>query len=168
MISGCKNLLLLIITLCITIKVFSSAPKDSASVSVLVKNEHQQPLEAAVVSLLRTSDNALIKSEITGNDGIALLENIPTDNYYFSISFTGYTTDSTKVSITQAGIKTVHIILQLAANSLQTVTVSARKPFIQHEQGKVVVNVDASPTSAGSTALDILEKSPRSGKWHST
>ena len=158
--SGCKTFLLLIITVCLTVTAFSRAPKDSASVSVLVKNEQQQPLEAAVVTLLRTSDNALIKSEITGNDGIALLENIPTDNYYFSISFTGYTTDSTKVSITQAGIKTVHIILQLAANSLQTVTVSARKPFIQHEQGKVVVNVDASPSNAGTTVLDVLEKSP--------
>jgi iron complex outermembrane receptor protein len=160
MISGCKNFLLLIITVCLTVTAFSRAPKDSASVSVLVRNEQQQPLEAAVVTLLRISDNALIKSEITGNDGIALLENIPTDNYYFSISFTGYTTDSTKVSITQPGTKTVNIILQPSANSLQTVTVSARKPFIQHEQGKVLVNVDASPSNAGTSVLDVLEKSP--------
>jgi outer membrane receptor for monomeric catechols len=43
---------------------------------------------------------------------------------------------------------------------MQEVTVTAQKPFIETKLDKTVVNVDASPTSAGSTALDILEKSP--------
>ena len=43
---------------------------------------------------------------------------------------------------------------------MQEVTVTAKKPFIETKIDKTVVNVDASPTSAGSTALDILEKSP--------
>lgn len=160
MMSGCKHFLLLIITVFVTIAAAAHNPGDSATVSVIVKNEQQQPLEAAVVSILRITDNMLIKSEITGNDGKALLENIPTDSYYFTISFTGYTTDSTEVLITQPGTKTVTITLQPAANSLQTVTVSTRKPFIQYEQGKVLVNVDASPSNAGTTVLDVLEKSP--------
>src|SRR5688572_9437330 len=43
---------------------------------------------------------------------------------------------------------------------MQEVTVMAKRPFIETKIDKTVVNVEASPTSAGSTALDILEKSP--------
>jgi outer membrane receptor for monomeric catechols len=35
-----------------------------------------------------------------------------------------------------------------------------KKPFIETKIDKTVVNVDASPTSAGASALEILEKSP--------
>ncbi|HKZ68174.1 MAG TPA: outer membrane beta-barrel family protein, partial [Chitinophagaceae bacterium] len=47
-----------------------------------------------------------------------------------------------------------------AAKSLGGVTVTAMKPFIETKIDKTVVNVEASPTSAGATALEILEKSP--------
>ena len=40
------------------------------------------------------------------------------------------------------------------------VTVTAQRPFIETKIDKTVVNVDASPTSAGATALEVLEKSP--------
>jgi len=46
------------------------------------------------------------------------------------------------------------------AKGLAGVTVTAKKPFIETKIDKTIVNVDASPTSAGSTALEILEKSP--------
>jgi outer membrane receptor protein involved in Fe transport len=40
------------------------------------------------------------------------------------------------------------------------VTVTAKKPFIEARPDKTIVNVDASPTSAGATVLELLEKSP--------
>src|SRR5687767_736608 len=43
---------------------------------------------------------------------------------------------------------------------MQEVTVMAKRPFIETKIDKTIVNVESSPTSAGSTALDILEKSP--------
>ncbi len=38
--------------------------------------------------------------------------------------------------------------------------VTARKPFIEQKIDKMVVNVDAAVTNAGSTVLEVLEKSP--------
>ena len=52
------------------------------------------------------------------------------------------------------------IILHAQSNTLQNVTVQSVKPLVQFEQGKVIVNVDASPTNAGTSILDVLEKSP--------
>lgn len=47
-----------------------------------------------------------------------------------------------------------------AAKGIEGVTVTAKRPFIETKIDKTVVNVDASPTSAGATALEVLEKSP--------
>lgn len=154
-----KQLLFIIGIFCCTV-LFARDPGDSVNVSVTVVNEQQLPLEAAVVSLLRSSDNSLIKTELTDNNGKVLLENIPKDSsYYCSISYAGYSSDTTSIFVLQQ-LKAISIKLQPSANALNDVTVTARKPFIQHEQGKVVVNIDVSPTNAGTTVLEVLEKLP--------
>ena len=155
-----KSLTLFIAGIFCCTALFSRDPGDSISVAVTVVNEQQQPLEAAVVSLLRSSDNTLIKTELTDNNGKVLLRNIPKDSsYYCSISYAGYSTDTTAIFTLQA-LKNISIKLQPSANALSDVTVTTRKPFIQHEQGKVVVNVDVSPTNTGTTVLEVLEKLP--------
>ena len=44
--------------------------------------------------------------------------------------------------------------------NLKTVTVSAKKPFYETRSGRVVINVSSSVVSSGSSALEILERSP--------
>src|SRR5690606_3294889 len=53
-----------------------------------------------------------------------------------------------------------NINLQRQAKQIEGVTVTAQKPFIQKLTDRIVVNVDNSIVSAGSTAMDILERSP--------
>jgi hypothetical protein len=43
---------------------------------------------------------------------------------------------------------------------MQGVTVAGTRPFVQHVQGKVLINVDAAITNSGTTVLEVLEKSP--------
>src|SRR6185295_18723928 len=43
---------------------------------------------------------------------------------------------------------------------LGAVTVTARKPLFEQKIDRLVINVASSITSAGSTALDVLERSP--------
>ena len=50
--------------------------------------------------------------------------------------------------------------MKVAAKGLSDVTVTAKKPFIETKIDKTIVNVDASPTIAGASALEVLEKSP--------
>jgi hypothetical protein len=45
-------------------------------------------------------------------------------------------------------------------NELQSVAVLAKKPFIEQKSDRILVNVDASPANAGSSVMDVLEKSP--------
>ena len=53
-------------------------------------------------------------------------------------------------------------VLQLipADKNLKEVSVTSKKQFIERKIDKTIVNVDASPTNAGASALEVLEKSP--------
>jgi hypothetical protein len=50
--------------------------------------------------------------------------------------------------------------LRQRTGDLSGVTVTARKPFIQKLTDRIVVNVESSIVSAGSSAMDVLERSP--------
>ena len=52
------------------------------------------------------------------------------------------------------------IELTVQPKSIAGVTVVAKKPLIEQKMGRTIVNVDASITNAGSSALEVLEKSP--------
>lgn len=52
------------------------------------------------------------------------------------------------------------MVLQPATSQLGGVTVTARKPFIQKLSDRIVVNVENSNVSAGSSAMEVLERSP--------
>ena len=43
---------------------------------------------------------------------------------------------------------------------MQTVAVVVKKPFIEQKSDRILVNVDASPANAGTSVMDVLEKSP--------
>ena len=50
--------------------------------------------------------------------------------------------------------------MQHKTTGLKEVTVTIQKPFIQKLSDRIVVNVENSIISAGSTALDVLQRSP--------
>src|SRR6476659_9224936 len=43
---------------------------------------------------------------------------------------------------------------------MNTVIVTAKKPLVEQRIDRTIINVDASPTNVGSSALEVLEKSP--------
>src|SRR5215218_9830130 len=55
-------------------------------------------------------------------------------------------------------VKTIQ--LQAATASMADVTVVAKRPLIEQKVDRMVVNVEASPTNVGNSALEVLEKSP--------
>src|SRR6516165_4553799 len=72
------------------------SPADTLSIEVTVLNEQDQPLEAAVVSMHLSNNNSIVKTELTDAKGHARLHKFQPGQYYFVISFTGYTTDTTR------------------------------------------------------------------------
>lgn len=46
------------------------------------------------------------------------------------------------------------------AKKLDQVTITGKKQLVERKQGKTIINVDAAVTNAGTTVLEVLEKSP--------
>jgi len=126
--------------------------------SLTVLTEKAQPADGATVVLLK--DNKLVKVAITNAKGVAGFEGIAEGSYSFSVTFTGYKLQTTGTYQVPGKADTATIILQPASTALKEVNITANRPLIEQKQGKVIVNVGASVTNAGTTVLEVLEKSP--------
>jgi iron complex outermembrane receptor protein len=132
-------------------------------ITAVVTNEKNEVLENATVELLKTKDSFLAKVAITDKNGVAEFDNIRSGSYLAKISFVNYATHFTSVfnvGTEQSSINLPKIILQPRAAEMKEVVVTARKPFIQRLADRLVVNVENSIVSAGSSAMDVLERSP--------
>ncbi|HEX8333942.1 MAG TPA: TonB-dependent receptor, partial [Segetibacter sp.] len=139
-----------------------SQQTKQGKVSVIVLNEAGTPLEGATAELLRGKDSAIAKSSITDKSGLAEFQRIAAGSYKVRVTmvnFSSYVSEAFAVNNDVITLPTLSLKVKAGTN-LKDVTVTARKPFIQKLIDRIVVNVDNSIVSAGSTALDILERSP--------
>jgi iron complex outermembrane receptor protein len=130
---------------------------DSFKFLVTVTDQQLKPVEAATIILLK--DNKLIKAGISDAKGTVVFENIAAATYTFSIMHNAYSVQTTG-AFDFPSTNSTNIVLRSAATTLQEVSINSKKPLIQHTQGKTIVNVDAAVTNAGTTVLEVLEKSP--------
>lgn len=140
---------------------FQSLAQTTAKVSGTVNDDAGKGLASATVSLLRAKDSGLVKLAVSGRDGAYEFVNIKEGAYLLAVTSVGYGKKySAPFSLSSSDVSVPALSLLPSAKDLNAVTVSARKPFIESKLDRTIVNVEASPTSAGSTALEVLEKSP--------
>lgn len=121
---------------------------------------NSKPLDGATISILSPKDSSLIKAEISHKDGSFEIDHLNEGDFMISFSRVGYTTTLQQITITATPLNLGNIELTQSATNLSAVTVTAKRPFIENKIDKTVVNVDASPTSTGLSAMEVLEKSP--------
>lgn len=118
--------------------------------------------DAPVLQLLRT-DSSIAKTTVAAADGSFSFEKLKAGSYIISIREMGYAPYwSNTISITPDRLQVTvpDIPLTITATELQGVQVTATRRFVQRLIDRVVVNPDALIGNAGTTSLDILEKSP--------
>ncbi|MEO8173294.1 MAG: outer membrane beta-barrel protein [Sediminibacterium sp.] len=152
--------LLAVLTLACALPCMAQTPANNDAFTVTVTNAQNEVLEGAVVEVLNAADKKLIKSAVTNKNGVSVFYISLTGQYILTSSFVGHDVLTIPVGKSDLTNKRITLSLQLNAKTLANVSVSSRKPFIQMAQGKVIVNVDASVTNAGTTVLEVLEKSP--------
>lgn len=150
---------LFLLLLCLAIKLGATAQTNTSALAVTVLDEQQQPIANATVELHKADNKALIKAAISNEKGLADFQAIAQGQYYATVIAVGFGAKNSNVFQLPA-TKTLSINLSVSAKNLQEVTITSRKPFVQRSQGKTIVNVDAAVTNAGTTVLEVLEKSP--------
>ncbi len=125
--------------------------------------QNTKPAEGATVSLLRAKDSVAVKISAAGKDGGYVFENIADGKYLLSITAAGHQKTFTKafeLSPQQRVLQVPATILLPANNTLMDVTVTAKRALIEQRIDRTIVNVDASITNLGTSAMEVLEKSP--------
>lgn len=96
-----------------------------------------------------TQDSSLLTGTITDDDGLYAIE-LTTNQYIIQASYVGYVT----------AYGGPDFVLREETEKLAEVEVKAKKPLIERQMDKLVVNVSASPLAAGSNGNDILRRAP--------
>jgi iron complex outermembrane recepter protein len=124
---------------------------------------NQKIIDAASVSLLKAKDSSLVKIAVTDKDGNFSIENVKEGSYLVLATSIGHSKTYSQVftiSVDQSNANVGTLQLVPADKNLKEVTVVSKKPFIERKADRTVLNVDASISNTGSTALEVLEKAP--------
>lgn len=139
----------------------TQAQTKTGSVSGSVTDASQVAVHAATVSLLKAKDSSLVKMAAADKAGKFTIDNVPAGKYLLQVSAVGYAKNWVQVpEVNGSGVEVAPIVLNAASKDLKEVTVTASKPMVEMKMDRMVVNVDAAVTNTGSTALEVLEKSP--------
>ena len=133
---------LLGIMLCMAVGVSAETVKGS------VINEKGEAMPFVTISVL-AQDSTLLTGTITDDDGTYEMD-VNAKNYILQASYVGYET----------AYGGPDFVLREETEHLQELEVKAKKPLIERQMDKLVVNVSASPLAAGSNGNDILRRAP--------
>jgi len=153
-----------LLTLSLTfLSLVSYAQTTKGRISGTVIDGSTKTIESATITLLKAKDSSVVKMSVADKTGKYEFENVAEGRYLVLISAVGHNkgfSETLEISAASPAVvvKTIELVPQ--AQAMSGVTVTAKKPAIEQKPGKMVVNVDASPTNAGLTAMELLEKSP--------
>lgn len=132
------------------------------SISGVLLQKDDKPLVQANVLLLSARDSSLVKGAVTSAGGHYRFTDIKPGHYLITATFTGL-----KPSFTPSfelknkeGKQLAALYLVDKEVELGNVTVEAKKPLFEQKADHLVVNVGSSITATGSSALDVLMRSP--------
>lgn len=125
------------------------------NLSGVVQDAEHQPIAYATVSLL-SQDSTLLTGTITDDKGAFSLSQ-QNGKYLLQVSFVGYRTICQPV---ESGSKPLVLTLHEESAQLGEVEVSGKRPLVERQFDKLVLNVSNSPFAAGSNGKDILKKAP--------
>ncbi|WP_316832675.1 TonB-dependent receptor [Pedobacter aquatilis] len=158
-----KYKLMAFLAIWMTIALNLQAQTLSTKISGVILDEKGAPLEAATVGLYKTNDSLLIKTTLSESDGTFSFTGISFGNYELKVASMGYKPYKSlalNLDASNTELLVAKITLTSIDNNLSTVNISGKKTFVEQKIDRTVVNVDALISNAGTTALDVLSKSP--------
>jgi iron complex outermembrane receptor protein len=135
--------------------------QTGTKISGSITDPDGNPLNGATLTLLLAKDSSLAKLAVSDKNGNYEFVNIKPGNYFISATSVGFAKTNTKtLTLTDQPLDLQAMAMAPKTTNLAEVQVEVKRPFVETKLDRTVVNVEASPSSAGSTALEILEKSP--------
>lgn len=131
-------------------------------ISATILNNQSRPVPSASIDLLRSADSTSLRTVQTNEKGYFEFINLDSGQYLVkvtAVSFEPYYTPAINVS-NSGTVDLQSIQLQATAVVIKAVTVESQRPAVESKLDRMVVNVNATASNAGTNALEVLEKSP--------
>ncbi|MGV3631911.1 MAG: TonB-dependent receptor domain-containing protein [Bacteroidota bacterium] len=125
-----------------------------------VQDAGRLALKDEVVFLYAKADSALIKTEFTDESGIFRFQQIKAGNYFICVKNPDFQRFCSEELVLDKNLGLETFTLLKNEKELKEVAVVGKKPYIERTPGKMTVNVEQSIQSTGSSAFEIIEKSP--------
>ena len=141
--------------------VLLSASATTQKIAGQIHQSDGAPAEFATVLLYNAADTSLIKGGVSDPDGKYEFDNVAPGRYFINTDLVGTGNSVTAVFDYNGGDKTLEIIiLQEKTQELGAVTIVARRPVIEVQADKTVLNVEDNINAQGQNALELLRKAP--------
>ena len=151
-----------LLLVCFLLALSSAIAQNAGKISGTIL-QNGKPAEGATISLLRAKDSVTLKLSAANKEGVYAFEDIAEGKYFVSVTAVGHQkffSEVFEVDPSNQNIQVAAIRLTQDTKSLTGVTVTAKRPLIEQRIDRTIVNVDASITNIGTSALEVLEKSP--------
>lgn len=144
--------------------VAAAAQPNGITLTGKIADIKNNDIAGATLRLIAVKDSLLVKHAVTNADGTFNIVGLRQGKYLLAITALGMIQKQMLPVTIDGEKKTVAlplIILQPAGeNNLATVVVKAKRPLLEQEIDKTVVNVDAMISSATSNTLEVLQNTP--------
>ncbi|MDD3195682.1 MAG: TonB-dependent receptor [Paludibacter sp.] len=127
-----------------------------------VVNDKNEPVEFATAVLLSPVTGEVVKGEVCNEKGEFNINKVDKGEYVLSVSMVGYKKVETQPLVVDGKRSVIEqtIVLNEQAELLKTVEIVGNKEFIEQNVDKLVINPEASITSASENVYELLRKLP--------
>ena len=145
-----------------TVQSLQAQQHGQAAAILKIASQNQKALGYTTVALMKKKDSLLVKMEMTDTSGTLHFSDLTPGEYFLRITRIGYMDYSTPSFLLHEHQVFQHPVIMLfpSNETMAGITVTGKKQFIEQQPGKTVINLDASISTAGATAMEALEKLP--------
>ena len=129
----------------------------------IIDSSTKKPVNYANVALYLSKDSSVVNGAVSGSKGDFLIKDVKPGRYYAKASFIGYKTktlNNLAVSAKNKIIELGTIDIESSSIKMGAVVVKAEKDMLVTNLDKQVVNVEKDLSSAGGSALDVMQNIP--------
>lgn len=137
-----------------------SQQSDTISITGSLKEKADVKIQEAIIQLLKAKDSSVVRTEFSDSDGNFFFHGISASDYIISVNAYGYKNFKSDAMRIDKAVVLGPFILEASVTQLKEVAVITRKPFIERENGKVILNVENNISAAGSSVFEVIEKAP--------
>lgn len=148
--------------LCFALNI-SFAQTTTGKIAGTVYEKAATPAAAVTVALKHLPDSAIMKTMQTDAAGKFVFDGVPYGSFQIQLSAVGfkiYKSAAVTINATNNIVDISPITLAVNSTELKQVEIAAQRDVIEQKVDRTVVNLGASISSTGASALEVLERMP--------